>query len=171
MMRSWLARSTALVSSMLLAGCGSLASAKAQLEELTVAMPSDLSSFDPATGNAGTDHVFLYPVYDTLIDFDPETTEPIPGLAESWEYTDDLTLELTLREGVTFHDGETFDAEAVAANLNRSRAESSNLISELASISDVVATDGYTVEIRLSEPDSALPLILSDRSGMMVSPK
>lgn len=171
MIRSWLARSTALVSCLFLAACGSLASAQSQLDELTVAMSSDLSSFDPATGNAGSDHVFLYPVYDTLIDFDPETTEPTPGLAESWEYTDDLTLELKLREGVTFHDGEEFNAEAVAENLNRSRAEGTNLVSELASISDVVATDDYTVEIRLSEPDSALPLILSDRSGMMVSPK
>ena len=170
MLRSWLARSTALVSCLLLTACGSFGSAQSQLEELTVAMSSDLSSFDPATGNAGSDHVFLYPVYDTLIDFDPETTEPTPGLATSWEYTDDRTLELTLREGVTFHDGEEFNADAVAMNLNRSRDEGSNLQSELASISDVVATDDYTVEIRLSEPDSALPLILSDRSGMMVSP-
>ncbi|GAA4510781.1 ABC transporter substrate-binding protein [Brevibacterium yomogidense] len=169
-MRSWLSRSTALLSCLLLVACGSFGSAQSQLDELTVAMPSDLSSFDPATGNAGTDHVFLYPVYDTLIDFEPETTEPIPGLATSWDYTDSLTLELKLREDVTFHDGEEFDADAVVANLNRSRDEGSNLQSELGSISDVVATDDYTVEIRLSEPDSALPLILSDRSGMMVSP-
>lgn len=169
-MRSRLSRGTVLLSCLALTACGSAGSAQSHLNELTVAMPSDLSSFDPATGNAGTDHVFLYPVYDTLIDFDPDSTEPRSGLATDWEYTDPLTLELTLREDVTFHDGEQFDADAVVANLERSRAEGSNLQSELASISDVVATDDYVVEVRLSEPDSALPLILSDRSGMMVSP-
>ena len=169
-MRRWLARGTALFGCMLLTACGSIGSAQSRLNELTVAMSSDLSSFDPATGNSGTDHVFLYPVYDTLISFDPETTEPIPGLAESWEYTDPHTLELRLREGVKFHDGEDLNAEAVAKNLERSRSEGSNLQSELSSIAEVVATDEYIVEIRLAEPDSALPLILSDRSGMMVSP-
>lgn len=168
-MPAWLSRGTVLFCCLLLTACGS-ASAQTRLNELTVAMSSDLSSFDPAMGNAGTDHVFLYPVYDTLISFDPETTEPVPGLATSWEYTDPHTLELELREGVTFHDGEEFNADAVVTNLERSRSEGSNLQSELASISDVVATDDYTVEIRLAEPDSALPLILSDRSGMMVSP-
>src|SRR5690625_1612120 len=168
-MPSWLSRGTVLFCCLLLTACGSV-SAQTRLDELTVAMNTDLSSFAPAMGNAGTDHVFLYPVYDTLLSFDPETTEPIPGLATSWHYTDSHTLELELREDVTFHDGEELNAEAVVANLERSRSDGSNLQSELGSISEVVATDEYTVEIRLEEPDSALPLILSDRSGMMVSP-
>ncbi|WP_029090437.1 ABC transporter substrate-binding protein [Brevibacterium album] len=169
-MKSLLMRGTAGLACLSLTACSALGSSEDRLSELVVAMTGDVSSFDPATGNSGNDHVFLYPVFDTLIGFDPETTEPVPGLAEEWTYEDPRTLVLTLREGVTFHDGTEFDAEAVQANLDRSRSEGSNLQSELSSVDTVTAVDARTVRIELSEPDSALPLILSDRAGMMVSP-
>lgn len=129
------------------------------------------SSLDPATGGAGSDHVFLYNFYDTLIDWEPETLAPAPGLASSWEFTDPTTLVLKLQEGVTFHDGTPFNAEAVKFNLDRNRTASlSNIKNDVANISEVTATDETTVTISLSSPDTALPLILSDRAGMMVSP-
>ncbi|WP_375175074.1 ABC transporter substrate-binding protein [Pseudooceanicola sp.] len=129
------------------------------------------SSLDPTTGGSGSDHVFLYNFYDTLVDWNPETLAPIPGLAASWEFTDPTTLVFKLQEGVTFHDGTPFNAEAVKFNLDRNRtAELSNLKSDVANISNVEATDETTVTLTLSAPDSALPLILSDRAGMMVSP-
>ncbi|WP_291792937.1 ABC transporter substrate-binding protein [Brevibacterium sp.] len=169
-MKSLLARGLAACGCLALTACSSLGSAEDRLSELLIAVPGDVSSFDPATGNSGNDHIFLYPVFDTLLSFDPETTEPRPGLAESWEYEDQNTLVLTLREGVTFHDGEPLDAEAVKANLDRSRSEGSNLQSELGSISAVEAVDPRTVRVELAEPDLALPLIFADRAGMMVSP-
>lgn len=130
------------------------------------------SSLDPATGGAGSDHVYLYNFYDTLVDWEPETLEPKPGLASAWNFEDPTTLVLTLQEGVTFHDGTPFNAEAVKFNLDRSRmAEVSNIKQDVANISEVEATDDLTVTIRLSAPDTALPLILSDRAGMMISPK
>ena len=55
-------------------------------------------------------------VYENLVDFD--NGEIVPGLAESWEYNDDQTeLTFHLRQGVTFHNGEPFNAEAVKTNL------------------------------------------------------
>ena len=137
---------------------------------LRVVANANPSSLDPATGGAGSDHVFLYCFYDTLVDWDFATLAPQPGLAESWEFTDPQTLVFKLREGVTFHDGTPFDAEAVAFNLKRNRtAELSNIKNDLVNVETVEATGTHEVTLKLSAPDTALPLILSDRAGMMVS--
>src|SRR4051794_1841007 len=64
----------------------------------------------------------LMAVYDSLVRLDP-SGEPKPGLATAWRYNEDLTeFTLTLRHGVTFHDGTPFNAAAVARNLERSMA-------------------------------------------------
>lgn len=136
--------------------------------EATFAYQTDVSNFDPIKGNAGSDHSLLWPVYETLIKFSPEL-EPEPGLAESWEFEDDTTLILHLREGVTFHDGTAFNAEAVKFNIERINSEDSN-ISDLENVKSVEVVDEYTVKLNLSQPDSSIVLALSDRGGMMVSP-
>ena len=64
---------------------------------LRVRVPADPSSLDPQAGPSGGDHQMLYPMYDTLITFDPATMKPLPNLAKSWEYTDPTTLTLKLR--------------------------------------------------------------------------
>ncbi len=136
--------------------------------EVVIGYETDVSNYDPIKGNSGGDHVSLWPVFDTLIKFTPELEEEA-GLAESWEFEDDTTLILTLREGLTFHDGTPVDAEAVKFNLERVNSEDSN-VSDLQSIESVEATDEITVTIKLSKPDSSIVLALSDRGGMMVSP-
>jgi peptide/nickel transport system substrate-binding protein len=138
---------------------------------LRVRANANPSSLDPATGGSGSDHTFLYNHYDTLIDWEPATLAPKPGLVSEWSFPDPKTLVLKLQDGVTFHDGTTLDAEAVKFNLDRNRtAQISNIKQDLASVEDVEITDPLTVTLRLSAPDTALPLILSDRAGMMVSP-
>ncbi|MDF2233638.1 ABC transporter substrate-binding protein [Albimonas sp. CAU 1670] len=138
---------------------------------LRVMANANPSSLDPATGGAGSDHVFLYCFYDTLVDWDFATLAPQPGLAESWEFTDPQTLVFKLREGVSFHDGTPFDAAAVVFNLERNRSAAlSNIKKDLGSVESVEATGAHEVTLRLSAPDTALPLILSDRAGMMISP-
>ena len=89
---------------------------------LRVAYGYNPSSLDPYTGNSGADHVVLYPLYDTLVSYTAEDLKPEPGLAESWEQPDAQTLVLNLRQGVTFHDGTPFDAEAVKFNVERAKA-------------------------------------------------
>ena len=84
---------------------------------LRISAPANPSSLDPATGGAGSDHAFLFTMYDTLTEWDFETLKPKPGLAESWSFTDPTTLVLNIRSGVTFHDGTPLDAEAVKFNL------------------------------------------------------
>lgn len=138
---------------------------------LKVSANANPSSLDPATGGAGSDHTMLFPMYDTLTEWDFETLKPKPGLAESWSFTDPTTLVLRLRSGVTFHDGTPLDAEAVKFNLERAKTEQrSNIKSDLATVASIEASGPLQVTLKLSQPDTALPGILSDRAGMMVSP-
>jgi peptide/nickel transport system substrate-binding protein len=139
--------------------------------EITVVVPTDASSLDPISGVSGNDHMSLYPLYDRLLNFEPESLEPAPGLATSWDQPDPQTLVLQLQEGVTFHDGTPFDADAVVYNLNRALTlEKSSVKADLAMIESVEATGPLEVTIHMNRPDASLLLILADRPGMMVSP-
>src|SRR5215207_2866064 len=129
--------------------------------ELTVIHVSNPSSLDPITGGSGNDHMSLYPFYDRLVNFDPEELTPEPGLAESWEFPDPTTLVLTLRTGVTFHDGTPFDAEAVKFNLDRAlNLETSTERATLSMIESVEVLSPTQVQVNLSREDSSLVLIL-----------
>jgi peptide/nickel transport system permease protein/peptide/nickel transport system substrate-binding protein len=137
---------------------------------LKLAMPANPSSLDPTTGGAGSDHPMLWPIYDTLVEWDYATLAPKPGLAE-WSFTDPTTLTLKLKPGIKFHDGTACDAEAVKWNLDRNRGDAtSNLRADLASIASIAVSGPGTVTLKLKQPDAALPAIFSDRAGMMVSP-
>lgn len=139
---------------------------------LRISAPANPSSLDPTTGGSGSDHVFLYTMFDTLVAFDYATLQARPGLAESWSYPDPTTLVLNIRPGVLFHDGTKCDAEAVKFNLDRNRkGEHSNIRADLGTVKDVTTDGPDKVILKLSQPDTALPLILADRAGMMSSPK
>jgi ABC-type transport system substrate-binding protein len=130
------------------------------------------SSLDPHTGRSGFDHAMLYTIFDTLFEFDFDTLKVEPGIVAEWIEETPLRLVLTLNDGVRFQDGTPCDAEAVKFNLERGLTyERSNVKSDIASIESVEALGPLQVAINLKNPDSALVLILSDRPGMMVSPK
>ena len=137
---------------------------------LRVAYPANPSSLDPATGGAGTDHAILWTMYDTLVEWDYATLKPKPGMAE-WSFPDGNTMLLNIKAGIKFHDGTPCDAEAVKWNIDRNRGDAtSNLKADLASITATAVVSPTQVKLTLSQADAALPAILSDRSGMMVSP-
>jgi len=139
---------------------------------LRVSVPANPSTMDPIAGRSGYDHPMLYPMFDTLVDWDYETLSAKPGLARSWKFTDAKTLVMDLEPNVTFHDGTPMDAAAVKFNLDRGRNDPrSNIKPDLASVASVEVTGPLQVTLRLRQPDTALVLILSDRAGMMVSPK
>ena len=138
---------------------------------LRISAPTNPSSLDPATGGSGSDHAFLFIMYDTLTEWEFETLRPKPGLAESWRFTDPSTLVLNIRSGVTFHDGTPLDAEAVKFNLERNKSDpKSNIKADLLTVASVEVSGPMQVTLKLNTPDAALPGILSDRAGMMVSP-
>lgn len=137
---------------------------------LKVAAPANPSSLDPATGGAGSDHSILWTIYDTLVEWDYDTLKPKPGLAK-WSYPDPNTMVLDIFEGIKFHDGTPLDAEAVKFNLDRNRSDQrSNVKPDLSSVDSVEVTGPLQVTLKLKNPDTALPAILSDRAGMIVSP-
>ena len=116
-------------------------------------------------------------VYDRLIDLD-SGGQIVPGLAEEWGFTnEELTeFELVLREGVTFHDGEPLDAEAVVANLERmielseTGEAGANVAAAAGRWASVEAVDDMLVRITLVDPHSSLPFDLAVQPGMMISP-
>ena len=138
---------------------------------LKVSANANPSSLDPATGGAGSDHTFLWTIYDTLVEWDYETLKTKPGMA-GFNFPDPRTLVLDIKPGIAFHDGTPMDAAAVKFNLDRGRQDPrSNIKADLQNVAQVDVSGPLQVTIKLARPDTALPAILSDRAGMMVSPK
>jgi ABC-type transport system substrate-binding protein len=135
------------------------------------AIPPNPGSLDPVTGRTAAEFAFLHTVFDALLDFDPMTLDPKPGLAKSFAFEDATTFVLDLVEGVSFHDGTPFDADAVKFNLDRARSDPrSNVRADIATVRAVETAGKHRVILRLDRPNAALPAILSDRPGMMISP-
>jgi peptide/nickel transport system substrate-binding protein len=87
---------------------------------LTFAQSADAGTLDPALETSANSLAPATHIYDGLTEFEPGTTTPIPALATSWEASDDgLEWTFHLREGVTFHDGTPFNADAVVFNFER----------------------------------------------------
>ncbi|HSL63048.1 MAG TPA: ABC transporter substrate-binding protein [Gaiellaceae bacterium] len=81
---------------------------------------SDPVVLDGALVSDGESLRVIDQIFETLVSLEPGSTELAPGLAQSWEISDDgLTYTFELQEGVTFHDGEPFNAEAVCFNFDR----------------------------------------------------
>ena len=115
----------------------------------------------------------LSAVYDTLV-YQDDDNKFFPGLAASWQVSNDGTVyRFQLREDVTFHDGEPFNAEAVRFNFERIKRLSSRSLkaaSLVSTVDNVVVTAPYTIEITLKHPDSFFLFNLSLPYIAMVSP-
>jgi peptide/nickel transport system substrate-binding protein len=95
-------------------------------------------------------------IMETLTDYDFEAGggKLRPVLALSWEWDGDLTWTFMLRQGVKFHNGEPFNAEAVVYSFNRmADPETSMLAGRLDNMASITAIDDWTVEIKTKEPD------------------
>ena len=114
--------------------------------------------------------------YEGLVRQEPDGSF-VPWLAESWEVSDDgMTITFTLHEGVTFHDGEPFNADAVKANIDFVKTGPADQVippvaGQLSNVADVEVIDDTTVAFNLVNP-SPTPVItwLARNSGFMVSP-
>jgi len=139
--------------------------------ELRIGMRDDPGSLDPATNATFVGRVSLQSVCDKLVDIDTQGNL-VPMLATEWTWSDDGTeVTLKLREGVKFHDGTAFDAEAVKFNLDRFLTmEGSRRRAEISAIKTVEVVDPLTVKLTLSSPSVSLLTQMTDRAGMMVSP-
>jgi peptide/nickel transport system substrate-binding protein len=137
---------------------------------LDIGVVSDPVTLDPAFSASFFETQVFYNLHETLLVARPDGSV-VPGLA-SFESQDPLTHVLTLRDGLTFHDGTRLDAAAVKANIDRMMDPATGSIRrpEFGPLVGVTVTDPLHVVLKLSQPYAPLPLALTNRAGMMVSP-
>ena len=157
----------------LLGAIGALAfCAVAGAQTLRIGLAEDPDVLDPTLARTFVGRIVFAGLCDKLFDLD-EKLNIVPQLATSYQWSpDNKALTIKLRQGVTFHDGEKFDAAAVKFNIERHKnLAGSNRRGELAPVTSVDVVDEGTVRLNLNAPFSPLLAMLTDRAGMMVSPK
>src|SRR5262249_17046208 len=138
---------------------------------LRVGFYIEAATMDPHLSGSKIDRQVYHNIYEPLVVLDAKLGLK-PGLAESWQQAEPKTLVLKLRRGVKFQDGTDFNPEATKFNFNRMKTEPKSVRKgEVANIESVDVVDSHTVKINLKRPDAALLATLTDRAGMMVSPK
>lgn len=163
-----------LVGSLALTACGTASSESAPASSTLVFgnWGGPQVSWDPHRDGGTNSNVMLFAVYDRLIGQKSDGTL-IPGLASEWNFVDDRTLVLELREGVKFQDGTPFDATSVQKNFERAttiNGGSGPLSGLLGAVASVETPDPYTAIYKLDRPYASLPALLSGQAGAMVSP-
>jgi len=164
-------KSFMLVASSALALTAGAVSAK---DSIIVAMQLEPPHLDPTSAAAGAiDSVLYSNVFEGLTRFMGDGAV-VPGLAESWEISDDgLTYTFKLHDGVVFHDGTALDGEDVKFSLDRARAEDSTNAQKalFAGITDVTVVDPQTVTVTLAEPNGNFLFNLAWGDAVIVAPE
>jgi peptide/nickel transport system substrate-binding protein len=150
----------------LLAGLGA-----AEAQTLRIGMRDDPDILDPTLSRTYVGTVVMTALCDKLFDFD-EKLNIVPMLATGYEWTDEKNLIIRLRSGVTFHDGTPFDAAAVKYTLERHLSmQGSYRRSEIGAMDHAEVVDPLTVRVVMKRPFAPFVAVLTDRAGMMVSPR
>jgi peptide/nickel transport system substrate-binding protein len=139
---------------------------------LRIGLAEDPDILDPTMARTYVGRIVFASFCDKLFDID-EKLNIVPQLALSHETSaDGKEMTIKLRPGVKFHDGEPFDAEAAKFSLERHlNMQGSFRKPELATVDHVDVVDPLTIKLVLKTPFSPLIAQLTDRAGMMVSPK
>ena len=139
---------------------------------LRIGLAEDPDNLDPTTAGSYVGRIVLASLCDKLFDIDGQLNI-VPQLALSHDTSEDgKTVTIKLRPNVKFQDGEPFNAEAVKFTLDRGLTkEDSKRKAELSQIDKVEVVDPLTVRLLLKAPFSPLIAQLTDRAGMMISPK
>src|SRR6202030_4000187 len=139
---------------------------------LRIGLAEDPDILDPSIGRTYVGRIVFAAFCDKLFDID-EKLNIVPQLALSHETSaDGKEMTIKLRPGVKFHDGEPLDAEAAKFSLERHLTLPTSFRKpELAALDHVDVVDPLTIKLILKTPYSPLIAQLTDRSGMMISPK
>lgn len=175
MSKKWLATLLALVMMIatILAGCGSAAE-PAESENVEVAFAAryetPITTWDPSivydTGNQ-----IMLNFYELLLKYDANTDTFIPVLATEYSKSDDgLVWTFKLREGVKFHDGTDFNAEAVKFSIDRTVAGQLGSAYIWAPLKEIVVVDDYTVEFHLNSPVALEFIVSAANAAYIMSP-
>ncbi|TGN68086.1 ABC transporter substrate-binding protein [Paracoccus liaowanqingii] len=146
---------------------GSMAAAA----DLRIGLNEDPDSLDPAQSRTFVSSLVYEQLCDRLFNTNADM-EIVPELATDWTWAEDgMSLAITLREGVTHHDGTPFNAESARRVLDRNMTlQESRRRGELSSIASVEATGDHELTITLNAPDVTLLAQLAHHAGRMYSP-
>lgn len=160
----------AFVAAAILGGASASAQEPEYGGEMVLAFSADPETLFPGrTNNTSAQNAWLYAL-EGLVELN-EDGEIVPWLAESWDVSEDgLIYTFKLREGVEFHDGTPFNAEAVAFVFDLARQEDYGYSKFLTSVEDVEADSEYEVSFHFSEPSAAFLANLTYRSMVIFSP-
>ena len=138
-------------------------------ETLRWARAGDALTLDPHAQNEGPTSALAHQIMETLVVRDM-TGAMVPALATEWgpSESNPNVWEFKLREGVTYHDGATFDSEDVVFSLERAMTPDSDYKELLASVKEVRATGPYTVEIETNGPN---PIMSNNLTNMFMMDK
>lgn len=145
-----------------------LATGVASAQTLVIAQGQDVVWLNPMKTTAQVNLNAATQIVEGLMQLDTDQRTILPVLATSWERIDDLTLELRLREGVSFSNGEPFNAEVAKFSLELGAAEPA-MSGMLSSIERVDIVDEYTIRVVTTRPDPLLELSFA-RSSYMLPP-
>ena len=139
-----------------------------EMSVLTVAVAQEPTHLEATTAAGETNCNGCRNVMEMLVRRNYETGEVLPMLATSWERIDDKTLQFTLREGVTFHDGSPLNAEAVATSINYMwEAELVNVLTGfVGGVLSSEAVSEYVVNVSAQDPD---PILLEKLYFVVIS--
>ena len=135
---------------------------------LRLVFPSTLTTLDISNGDGATMLKEVAGVVETLVNVD-SNFNLTPSLALSWERTGDFTWVIKLRQGVKFHDGTDFNAEAVKWCFERAAKENSSFTSYTA-IESVDVIDEYTVQLNANIKTGEIPEALTNVAAAIVAP-
>ncbi|KIY20596.1 MULTISPECIES: ABC transporter substrate-binding protein [Mesobacillus] len=147
--------------------------AKDRGNEIIIGVSGEPQNWDPIDTFLLDWSTIATSVFEGLVDRNLNL-EIQPGLAESWEYLDDQTLQFKLRQGVQFHNGEPFNADAVKFTFDRLLGEEGQKgpqYSNYTSIDSVEVVDEYTATFHLNSPDPVLLTKLAGYGAVIVPPK
>src|ERR1019366_3160718 len=138
---------------------------------LRIGLREDPDLLDPTLGSSYVGRIVYAAMCDKLFDLDTKLNI-VPQLATGYQYDDPTHLVIHLRAGVTFHDGEPLTAEAAKYKLIRDlTAKGSMRAGEINAIQAIEVIDPLTIRLILKTPASPLLAQLTDRAGIMISPK
>ncbi len=172
-------RRIAAAAAITLAALSGTAAAQTPPGLLVVAQIAEPKSLDPQAVTAVNDFRILMNLYDGLVGYKSGTLEVEPALATEWTISDDgKTYTFTLRDGVAFHDGSPFNAEAVKFNFDRMLDENHPfhdtgpfpLSFFFSAVDSVEAPDEKTVVFHLKDPYAPFLSNLAYPTGLIVSP-
>lgn len=136
--------------------------------QIRTAMPESLNALNPLDQTARGNREVLRLIYDRLMRVNTDL-EPEPWAAENVEYADDTTIEVTLRDGMTFHDGEPVTAEDVKFSYEYGAQESPGVETMTEPIDSITVNSDTELTFSLSEPNA--PFLISTLSKVFIIPQ